>query len=35
MKALGERIPKHPLKCMKSYLRPKLLAFEKNVQNLE
>ena len=29
MKALGERIPNHPLKCMKTYLTPKLLAVEK------
>ena len=31
MKALGERIPKHPLKCLKTYLKPKLLAVEKNI----
>ena len=35
MKALGERIPKHPLKVIKSYLTLKLLAVEKNIQNLK
>ena len=34
MKALRERIPKHPLKVMKSYLKLKLLAVEKNIHNL-
>ena len=34
MKALGERIPNHPRKVKKSYLTPKLLVVEKNIQNL-
>lgn len=34
MKALGERIPIHPRKVKKSYLTPKLLVVEKNIQNL-
>ena len=34
MKALGERIPIHPQKVKKSYLTPKLLVVEKDIQNL-
>ena len=34
MKALGERNPIHPRKVKKSYLTPKLLVVEKNIQNL-
>ena len=35
MKALGESFLKHPLKVIKSYLTLKLLAIEKNIQNLK
>ena len=35
MKALGERNPIHPRKVKKSYLTPKLLVVEKNIQNLD
>ena len=35
MKALRESFLKHPLKVMKSFLTLKLLAVEKNIQNLK
>ena len=35
MKALGERNPINPRKVKKSYLTPKLLVVEKNIQNLD